>query len=200
VGLKLNGTHQHLTYADDVNLLGDNIETINKDTETFIVASNDVGLEKNVEKADQNRDIKRANRLFQNVSQFKYLGTTITNQNLIQEEVSRRHNSGIVCYHSVQNLLSSHRVSKNVKIRIYKTIILSVVLYGCETCSLALREEHKLRVFEKRVLRRIFGLKRDEVMREWRRLHNKELHDLYSSPSITGIIKLRRMRWAGHVA
>jgi hypothetical protein len=75
-----------------------------------------------------------------------------------------------------------------------------VVLYECEIRSLTLREEHRLRVFENRVLRRIFGPKRDEVTGEWRKLHNKELHDLYSSPSIIIIIKSRRMRWAGHVA
>jgi hypothetical protein len=118
------------------------------------------------------------------VSQFKYLGTTVTNQNLIQEEIKRRMNSGTACYHSVQNLVSSRLLSKNLKIGIYKTIILPVVLYGCETWSLTLREEHRLRVFVNRVLRRIFGPKRDEVTGEWRKLHNKELHDLYSSPSI----------------
>jgi hypothetical protein len=84
--------------------------------------------------------------------------------------------------------------------RIYKTIILPVVLYGCEAWSLTLREEHGLGVFENRVLRRIFGPKRDEVTGEWRKLHNEELQDLYSSPSIIRIIKSRRMRWAGHVA
>jgi hypothetical protein len=88
---------------------------------------------------------------------------------------------------------------KNLKLRIYKTIILPVVLYGCETWSLMLRKEHRLRVFENRMLRRIFGPKRDEVTGEWTKLHNKELHDLYSSPSIIRIIKSRRMRWAGHV-
>jgi alpha-D-ribose 1-methylphosphonate 5-triphosphate synthase subunit PhnL len=81
----------------------------------------------------QNRDIKIAKRSFGNVSQFKYLVTTVTNQNLIQEETKRRLNSSNTCYHSVQNLLSSRLLSKNLKIRIYKTIILSVVLYGCET-------------------------------------------------------------------
>jgi hypothetical protein len=76
---------------------------------------------------------------------------------------------------------------------------LPVVLYGCETWSLTLREEHKLRAFENRVLRRIFGPKRDEVMEGWRKLHNKEQHDLYSLPSIIRIITSSRMRWAGHV-
>jgi hypothetical protein len=89
---------------------------------------------------------------------------------------------------------------KNLKIRIYKTIILPVVLYGCETWSLTLKEEHRLRVFENRVLRRIFGPKRDEVTREWRKLHHEELHDLYFLPSIIRIVKAKRMRWAGHVA
>jgi hypothetical protein len=91
-------------------------------------------------------------------------------------------------------------VSRNVKIKIYKTIILPVVLYGCETLSLTVREEHRFRVFENRVLMRIFGPKRDEVTGGWRKLHNEELHGLYSSPSIVGVIKARRMRWAGHVA
>jgi hypothetical protein len=87
-----------------------------------------------------------------------------------------------------------------VKVRIYKTIILPVVLYGCETWALTVREEHKLRVFENRVLRRIFGPKMDGVTGGWRKLHNEELHNLYSSPSIIKIIKSRSMRWTGHVA
>jgi hypothetical protein len=91
----------------------------------------------------------------------------VTKQNSIQEEMKRRLSSGNACYHSVQSLLSSHLLSKNVKMRIYKTIILPVVLYGCETWSLTLREEHRLRVLENRVLRRIFGPKRDEVIGGW---------------------------------
>jgi hypothetical protein len=81
----------------------------------------------------QNQNIKMANRSLENVSQFKYLGTTVTNQNLIQKEIMRRLNSGNACYHSVQNLLSSHLLLRSLKIRIYKSIILPVVLYGCET-------------------------------------------------------------------
>jgi hypothetical protein len=81
-----------------------------------------------------------------------------------------------------------------VKIIIYKNIILPVILYESETWSLTLREEHRLRVFENRVLRRIFGPTRDEVTGGWRKLHNEELHGLYSSPSIVRVIKARRMR------
>ena len=108
--------------------------------------------------------------------------------------------SGNACYHSVKNLLSSRLLFKNLKIKIYKTIILSLVLYGCETWSLTLREERKLRLLENMMLRRIFGPRRDEVTGEFRRLHNEELNDLYCSPNIVRMIKSRRMRWAGHVA
>src|SRR5215475_14240226 len=101
---------------------------------------------------------------------------------------------GNACHHSVQNLLSSRLLSKNLKIKIYRTIIQPVVLYGCETWSLTLREEHRLRVFENRVLRRVVGPKRDEVTGEWRELHNGELKDLYVSPSIVRVVKSRRMR------
>jgi hypothetical protein len=91
-------------------------------------------------------------------------------------------------------------LSGNLKVKIYKTVILRVVLCGCETWSVTLREEHRLRVFEIRVLRGIFGPKRDEVTGEWRKLHSGELHNIYSSPDIIRQIKSRRMRWAGHVA
>jgi hypothetical protein len=148
--------------------------------------------------AGQNRDIKIANKCFENVSQFKYLGTTATNQNLIQEEIKRRLSSGNACYHSVQSFCLPVCCQENLKMGIYKTM--PVILYGCETWSLTLREEHRLRMFENKVLRKIFGPKRDEVTGEWGELDNEELCDLYSSPSIIRIIKSRRMRWAGHVA
>jgi hypothetical protein len=106
---------------------------------------------------------------------------------------------GNTCYHSVQKL-SSSCLSENVKIRIYKAIILPVLLYGCETWSRALMEEHRQRVFENRVLRRIFGLKRGEVMEDCMKQHNEELHKLYCLSSISRMTKSRRMRWAGHVA
>ena len=134
------------------------------------------------------------------MEEFKYFGTTLTNQNSIAEEIKSRLRSGNACYHSVQNLLSSRLLSKNLKIKIYRTTILPVVLCGCETWSLTLREERKLRVSENMVLRRIFGPRREEVTGEWRRLYNEELNDLYSLPNIVRVMKSRRMRWAGHVA
>jgi hypothetical protein len=98
----------------------------------------------------------------------------------MHEEIKSRLNSGNACCHSVQSLLSSHLPSRNLKVKIQKTVILPVVLYGYETWPLTLREERRLRVFENRVLRGIFGPKRDEVTGEWRKLHNGELHNLYS--------------------
>jgi hypothetical protein len=120
------------------------------------------------------------------------MGTTVISQNLIREEIKRRSNFAYVCYHSLQNLLSFRLLSKNLKITIHNTPILLV--YGRETWSLTLREEHKLKVFENRVLRRIFGPRRDEVTGGWRKLHNEELHYLYSLPRIIRIIKSRRMK------
>jgi len=118
------------------------------------------------------------NSTFDRLEEFKYLGATLTNQNSIVEEIKSRLRLGNANYNSVQNLLSSRLLSKNLKIKIYRTIILPVVLYGCETWSLILQEEGKLRVFENMVLRRIFGPRRDEVTGEWMRLHNEELNKL----------------------
>ena len=167
-GLKLNGTHQLLVYADDVNILRGSLLTVKENAEALVVGSNEIGLEVNADKsqnmvisreqhAGQPHSMTTGDRSFERVEQFKYFGTTLTNQSYIQEEIKTRLKSENACYHSVQTVLSSSLLSKNTKIQIYSSIISPVCLYGCETWSLTLREERRLRVFENRVLRRVFG-------------------------------------------
>jgi hypothetical protein len=176
--------------------------------DSTVLTVSDVGLEISAEvtkymimsphqNSEQNQNIRIANESFENVEKFKYLGTTLTSQSDIHDEIKSRLNSGNACYYSVQNLLSSRLISKKLQIKIYETVILPVVLYGCETWSLTLREEQRLRFFEKRVLR-IFGPNREEQV-SWRKLYKYELHSLHSSPSIVRVIKSRRIRWAGQV-
>ena len=175
-GLKLNGTHQLLVYADDVNILGRSIHTIKKDTGALVVASMETGLEVNAVKtkymvmcrgqnAGWSHRINIDNSSFEREEHFRYLRTTLTNQNFIQEAIKSRSKSGNTCFYSPQNLLSSILLSESVKIEINISVILHV-FYGFETWWLTLKEERRLRVFENRVLRRIFGPKRDEVTGE----------------------------------
>jgi predicted ABC-class ATPase len=161
-------------------MLGESIRTIKKHAEALLVGSKKTGLEANADKTkymvmsrDQNagrsHSIKTDNSPFERVEEFQHLGTTLKNENSLQEEIKSRLKSGNGCYCSVDYLLLSSLPSKNIKIKINRTAILSVVLYGCETWSLILREESRLRMFEKKVLRRN---KREEVTREWRKLYN----------------------------
>ena len=145
-GLKLNGTRQLLAYADDVNILGGSIHTLKENAQALVAATRETGLEISVDKTkymvtsrDKNagriHSVRINNSTFESVEEFKYLRTTLTHQNSIPEEIKSRLRSGIACYYSVQNLLSSRLLSQNLKIKIYRTIILPVVLCGCETWS-----------------------------------------------------------------
>jgi len=150
---------------------------VKEKAEALVVATKEIGLEVNADKTKymvmsrhrnvgRGHSVKTDNSSVERVEEFKYLGTTLTDHNSNQEEIKSRLKLGNACYYSVQNLLFSRLLFKNLKIKIYRNIILPVVLYGCETWSLILREERRLIVFENRVLRRVFGPKRDEVTGE----------------------------------
>jgi len=160
LGLDINGTHQVLAYADDVNLIGDDIRTIERNEDVLLNACKDISLVVNTGKTKYreigrhrgtNAHIKIGSNCYEKVKTFKYLGSLLTNQNSIQEEIKCRLNAGNPCYFSVQTSLYSRILSKNLKIKICKTIILPVVLCDCETWSLTLREKCRLGVFENRI-------------------------------------------------
>jgi len=151
---KLNGTYQLLAYADDVNILGRSIHTLKENAEALVAATRKIGLEVSADKTkyvvmsrDQNagriQSVRIVNSTFERAEVFKYLRTILTNQISIPEEIKNKLTSGNACYHSVKKLLSSRLLSKNLKIKVYRIIILPVVLYGCETWSLTLREGGK---------------------------------------------------------
>ena len=153
--------------------MGGSVHTVKGNAEALVFASKETGLVVNADKtkytvmsryqnAGRIHSVRIDNSTFEWVEEFKYLGTTLTNQNYIQEEITNRLKA---CYHSVQNPLYYSLLSKNLKIKMYRLTILPV-LYGCETWSLTLRKERRLSMFENRVLRRIFGPKRDEVIGE----------------------------------
>ena len=154
--LKLNCIYQLLINADDGNILGKSIHTIKKNTKALVVANKEMGLEVNAgktkymvmsqdENAGQNHNMRIDSMPHERVEQLKYLGATLINQNSMQEEIKRRSKSGNAVCHSVQSVLFSSLLSKNMNNKIYRTIILSVVLYNCETWLLTLNEEHRLR-------------------------------------------------------
>jgi len=163
----------------------------------LLVGSKEIGLDVNVDKtkymvmsrghnAGKCHNMKTDNSSFERVEEFKYLGRNLTNQNYSQEEIKSSLKSGNACYYLVQKFCLPVCYQK-FKIKIYRTIILCVVLYGCEALSLTLKEERRLRVFESRVLRGIFGPKREEVKGEWRKLRSEQLNGLYSSTNIVRV-------------
>jgi hypothetical protein len=173
-GLKLNGTHQLLAYTDVVNILGGSVQAVKENAEALVVVTKEIGIEVNADKTkymvmarDQNagrsHNMKIDNRSIEQVEEFKCLGKTLTNLNSIQVEIKSRLKLGNACYYSDKILLSSILLSKTLKMKIHRTILLPVVLYWCEAWSLTLRVEHRPKVFENRVMTRVFGPKRDEV-------------------------------------
>ena len=176
--MKLIGTNQLLFCNDYLHVLGASICTIKENTEVLVFLRNEIDLELNDEKTKymvmsrnqhsvQNQNIYMGNKSFERLEHFSYLGTSLTNPNSFHEEIKCRLQTGNACYYWVQNRLSSSLLSKNIKVQIFGTIILPFVLYGCDTWSPTVCEEHRLRVLGNRVLRKVFGPMRGEVTGEW---------------------------------
>jgi hypothetical protein len=157
-----------LSYADDINILGRSEISRKEKAETLLLASKETGLGVNADKiqymimsgvqnAGRNHNMKTENSYFERMEQFKYLGKNLTNQNAIEEKIKSRLKSGNACYNSMQNILCYSLLSKYTKIKINRTVILPVILYGSETWSLIFGEGLRIKGFEKRVLRKIFG-------------------------------------------
>ncbi|PSN39681.1 hypothetical protein C0J52_14417 [Blattella germanica] len=184
-GVQLNGIHKLLEILKDhMHILRSNTRKLRLDVN--INKTKYMVIRRNAS-CNANGQLMTNKGNFEEVAEFKYLGAFITNRNEIQEEIKHRLNFGNACYYALQRLLSSQLLSKNIKLKI------------CEIWTLTLREERRLRVFENKVLRKIFGPKKNEETGEWRRLHNIELKDLYGKPDIRKI-KFHRLRWARHVA
>ena len=198
-----------LAYADDVDLMGKGFIARDRQLLNFKTAAARVGLEMNESKTKVMK-ISRAGReevfidlggsMLEVVDTFKYLGSTITTDNDIKEEISIRIAAASRCSWALGKILQSRILSRKTKLQAHMSIIRPIATYGCESWSLTQHMEHRLVVFENTILRRIYGPVRDNDTGEWRRRHNIELRELSQLPPITSYIRAQRLRWAGHVA
>lgn len=210
-GIQLNHfVISRLAYADDVVLLTHSKESLRLFTDIYIKAAQKVGLEINVTKSEYMCINRNSNgrldtlvvndKIFKQVPNFKYLGSIINNQNNKDEEIQARINAANKAYFSLQQAFKKRSLSKAFKIRLYHSSILPVVLYGCEALTFRNNDEKRLLVFERKVLRRIFGPVFDSISQQWRILKNKEIEERYKHPNIVQLMKGRRLNWAGHLA
>ncbi|KAL4088534.1 hypothetical protein QTP88_023628 [Uroleucon formosanum] len=195
----------------EANITGGNsVEKVKSSCRKLMKTAGKVGLQINDEKTEyilvnrrevnyrQGEIMEVDNHSFKRVSHFNYLGSILTNDNNIKVEIDTRLKKGNNCYYGLGKVLSAKAVSKNLKVQIYTTLIRPVVLYGSETWPLRKAEQMRLEVFERKILRRIFGPCKDDQTGEWRKRHNQELQNLFQRPDITKEISVRRLRWAGH--
>ena len=212
-GTIFNKLIQLLGYADDIDIVGRNIRSIKDAYLKLEAEANKIGLYVNEEKTKflmvspsprtvnlVGTHLEIGNKKFEVVKEFTYLGMLISNQHDTAVEIKRRILSGTRAFYSLKPQLSSKKLSRRSKLTIYKTLIRPIVLYGSESWNTTERDEEMLKIFERRVLRTIFGPMRDTDSNEYRQRYNHELRGLYNEPSIAKIMKINRLRWAGHVA
>lgn len=207
-----NGPNLLLAFADDVDIIGNSRLNVKNTFSNFEEHAGNMGLKINEEKTKymySTRNNRIRDRVGQNITiddynfervkKFKYLGTTLSEDTDGTEEINCRIQAGNKCLYATHKLLKSKQTSRRTKINIYKTIIRPVVMYGCETWTLTVANEERLRVFERRVLRKIYGPTVDATTGRYRTRTNRELEDLYGEPNIVREIKSKRLQWAGHV-
>lgn len=209
-GVELNGKHKIVGYADDLAILGQSEREVVKMTEKLEEEGKGVGLRISHEKTEylhmkryKDRSTKRKDLhvngiTYKGVDKFKYLGCTITDTNRREDEIDIRIVNALRCTAALHKVLVSKLLSRSTKIRIYKTVIRPILMYGCETWTLTLKEENKLLVAERKILRKILGPTIGEDG-EWRQRYNREIENIVSEPNIIGEIKSSRLRWLGHV-
>lgn len=207
-GITIGSGINTLAFADDVVIFAESLEEVGQLTKLFMEETGKVGLRVNDTKTKYIHFTRNPNNIdqgplrvdgheFEKVNSFKYLGVVISNKNTEETEIQNRLNLANGCFYALNKLMSSKLLSQTTKIRLYKTIISPILLYGAETWKLNKKEEKKLIVFENKVLRKIYGPVFEEG--EWRRRHNRELRELYKEPDLVCEFKCRRVRWAGHI-
>ncbi|CAG9130045.1 unnamed protein product [Plutella xylostella] len=209
-GLQLNGKHKVVGYADDLAVLGKTAEEVRKAAKLLDTEAGKIGLRINrgkseylhmkryKDKSGRRQDLHVGDVTYKGVSRFKYLGCTVTDTNTRDEEIDTRIQSFLRCSAALHKVLTSRLLSRNTKLRIYKTVIRPILMYGCEAWTLTQKEESKLLVAERKVLRKIFG-PRQRPDGSWRVLKNAELEDLMAGANIVGETKAHRLRWLGHL-
>lgn len=204
----VNKTAQIARYADDIDLIGRTVLRVKEEFNYLSEAVQEIGLRVNEEKTKlMHQTRKNRSRIGQNITlgdynfeavgTFKYLGSTLTARNEEDAEIQARIKCGNRAYFSLIKQLKSRTVHQKTKIRLYKTLIRTVVAYGCETWTLTQSAAEKIDRFERKILRRIFGPVRDGSI--WRIRYNEELYRLYKEPKLSMHIRLMRLQWAGHI-
>ncbi|KAI5639582.1 reverse transcriptase (RNA-dependent DNA polymerase) domain-containing protein [Phthorimaea operculella] len=209
-GVELNGTHKVIGYADDLALMGRSAADVRALAGVLESEGRKVGLRVNQDKTEylhmrrfKTTRTKRNNLIvngtsYKGVDKFKYLGCTVTDTNQREDEINIRIQNALRCSAALHKVLTSKLISRRTKVRIYKTVIRPILMYGCETWTLTLKEEENLLVAERKILRKILGpVKNEDGI--WRIRKNKEIEDIVREPNIIGESKAARLRWLGHV-
>ena len=199
-----------LAYADDIDVMGETLQDVQRTSTRLVEESKQVGLECNEQKTKimlmdrrediEGQDIRIGQLTIEGVNSFKYLGTLLTSNNDINEEVRERIAAGSRCLYALKSIFGSRKLSRKTKLRVYNVVVKPVVLYGCEAWTLTEERKRKLEVFENGVLRRILGPVFDEEEGRYRRRHNREIRELTEQTKLQNEVVMRRLRYAGHCA